>query len=279
MLHAEWPLMIFTLLGQGAAGLYLAVVLVREFLAASKSGEGVNGAVKATRIPALVSGILLAIGVVISLAHLGTPTGAYRAINNLGTSWLAREILFNIIFGLLWLLAFVAELKGIGGLWLGRLAALAGLALVFVMSKLYMATVIPAWTSSYTLVAFAATTLVLGGVLALALKPTQVTGPVGSVMVLVGAVAQVLGLPAYLAVLGRGAAAAGKSLALIMGAGQPALWIQLGLVAATAVAVGVIWARKKSAPWLFYAVLVVGIAGEALARAIFYAMGVPITVG
>jgi anaerobic dimethyl sulfoxide reductase subunit C (anchor subunit) len=278
MLHDEWPLLIFTLLAQAAAGLYLAVVLVRECLAAAKSGEGVTGALKATRVPALVAGVMLAIGVVISLVHLGTPAGAYRALGNLGSSWLAREILGNICFGLLWLLAFVLELKQIGGLWTGRLAALAGIVLVFVMGELYMASIIPAWMSGYTLVAFLAATLVLGGVLAIALTKAPAVTPIGAVMVLAGVAAQLIGLPVYLAQLGRGVAAAGDSLAVLLGDWQPALWLELGLVAATAVAVGVIWQRKQRTPWVLYAVLIIGVAGEALARTIFYAMGVPIHV-
>lgn len=279
MLHDEWPLLIFTLLAQAAAGLYLAVVFVREFMVAAKSGESAAEAVKATRLPALVAGVMLAIGVVISMAHLGTPSGAYRALGNLGSSWLSREILGNICFGLLWLLAYVLELKNMGGLWAGRLAAVAGIALVFVMGGLYMASIIPAWMSPYTLVAFCATTLVLGGLFAVALTKGPVVTPIAAVMVLAGVALQLIGLPAYVAQLGRGVAAAGDSLALLMGAWQPALWLELGLIAATAVAMGVIWQRKKCAPWVLYVVVFIGVAGEALARTIFYAMGLPIHVG
>jgi anaerobic dimethyl sulfoxide reductase subunit C len=278
MLEAEWPLLLFTLLSQAAVGLYLAVVIVRELRARTEAGAA--GAVHETRIPSLVTGGLMAVAVVLSLMHLGTPSGAYRALLNLGNSWLSREILMSILFGGLWLLAFVLELRGVGGLWLGRLAALAGAVLVWVMARLYMASVIPAWMSAYTLVAFAATTLVLGGLLMLAIRPRpEGVSPVGPVLVLAGVAVQLIGFPVYVAGLGRGVDAARESLALLMDVWQPALWANLGLVAATAVVAAVIWQRKRVSPAMAYGVLLLGVAGEALARVLFYAMGVPIGIG
>ncbi|HLN63254.1 MAG TPA: DmsC/YnfH family molybdoenzyme membrane anchor subunit [Symbiobacteriaceae bacterium] len=277
MLHQEWPLLIFTLLAQGAAGLWLAVVIVRELTARSEAGAA--GAVKQTSVPSLLTGALMVIAVIISLLHLGTPTGAYRSLFHLGSSWLSREILASMLFGGLWLLSFLLERKGTGSLWLGRLTALAGVVLVFVMSKLYMASIIPAWTTAFTVVTFAATALVLGGVLVMAVKPVQAAAPVGAVLAVAGSALQLIGLPIYLAGLGQGVAAARQSLALVMGEWQPALWGHLALVVATAAAVVVLWQRKKVSPALLYSVLVVGIVSEALARVLFYAMGLPIQVG
>jgi anaerobic dimethyl sulfoxide reductase subunit C len=277
MLHQEWPLLIFTLLAQGAAGLWLAVVIVRELLA--KSEAGVAGAIQATRVPALVTGVLGIVAVIVSTLHLGTPMGAYRSLLNLGSSWLSREIAATILFGGLWLASFLLERKGTAGLWLGRVTAVAGVLLVWVMSKLYTASVIPAWTTGYTFLTFAATALVLGGLLVLAVKPAQGAAPVGSVLVFVGVALQLIGLPVYLATLGQGVDVARQSLALVMGQWQPALWGHLGLIVATAVAVGVIWQRKKASASLLYTVLVVGVASVALARVVFYAIGLPIQVG
>lgn len=227
----------------------------------------------------LVSGVLLALAVVISMLHLGSPLGAYLSILNAGSSWLSREILATILFGGLWLAAFVLELRNVGGLWLGRLAALAGVVLVFVMSKLYTATVIPAWSTAYTTAAFLATALLLGGLLLLAVKPVAAAVPVGPALVLTGVGAQLIGLPMYLAGLSGGARAAAQSLAILMGTWQPALWISLLLLAAAAVAAGVIWQKQKVASVLVYGALAAGVGGAALLRVIFYAMGVPIQVG
>ncbi|MDF2628605.1 MAG: anaerobic dimethyl sulfoxide reductase subunit [Symbiobacteriaceae bacterium] len=43
---------------------------------------------------------LAALGLVISLAHLGTPSGAVRALANLRSSWLSREVLLTGLFTL-----------------------------------------------------------------------------------------------------------------------------------------------------------------------------------
>lgn len=41
---------------------------------------------------------LAALGLIVSLAHLGTPLGAVRALANLRSSWLSREVLLTSLF-------------------------------------------------------------------------------------------------------------------------------------------------------------------------------------
>ncbi len=48
----------------------------------------------------LVIGPVLALAFVASLFHLGSPLNAPRAVVNLGTSWLSREIFFGSLFAL-----------------------------------------------------------------------------------------------------------------------------------------------------------------------------------
>lgn len=279
MLHAEWPLALFTLLGQGAAGIFLAVVLVREIIA-RRSEAGAGEAIKATLLPSLVAGGLLVAATIVSLLHLGSPLGAFRSIFQIGSSWLSREIAATGLFGVLWLVTMLVERRGAASLWLGRVTAVAGVVLVLCMSMIYQSSVIPAWTTAYTMVSFVATALVLGGIGLLALRPALegVTAVTGS-MTVVGLLLQLIGLPLFLGQLGRGSAAAKASLDLLMGAWQPQLWSFLVLGALTAVVAGVVWQRRVNSPRLVYSLLLVGLVGEAMARVIFYAIGVPIAVG
>ncbi|MDF2627589.1 MAG: hypothetical protein K0R39_1420 [Symbiobacteriaceae bacterium] len=277
MLHAEWPLALFTLLGQAAAGIYLAVVLVREILARrSDAGQ----AIKATVLPSLVAGGLMIAAAIVSFLHLGSPLGAYRVLLQVGSSWLSREIAATMLFGLLWLGSVVVERRGGAGLLLGRLTALAGVVLVLCMSMIYQSSVIPAWTSAYTMVSFVATTLVLGGLGMLALRPgVEGVLPVAGWMTLAGLVLQLGGLPLYLGQLAQGSAAGRASLTLLMGAWQPQMWSFLVLGSLTAVAAAVVWQRRVQSLRVVYALLLVGLVGEAMARVIFYAIGVPVAVG
>ena len=78
----EWPLVIFTTLGVTGAGL-----LATPLLAWAAAG---------TSAPATVSlrwgAALLALGLAVSLAHLGRPLGAPRAVSGLGRSLLSAEV-------------------------------------------------------------------------------------------------------------------------------------------------------------------------------------------
>ncbi|HLN60868.1 MAG TPA: DmsC/YnfH family molybdoenzyme membrane anchor subunit [Symbiobacteriaceae bacterium] len=275
MLRAEWPLAIFTLLGQAACGLFLAVAIVREIL--SRKADTAQ-AVKFTFRATLTAGVLMLAATIVSLLHLGTPMGAYRSLFHLGSSWLSREILASILFGVLWVVATLMEKRGAGGLWLGRLTALAGLFLVFAMSRIYMASVIPAWTSAFTLISFAATALVLGGLAILVFLPAEAAAlvrPVGPAMALTGLVLQVGVLPFYIAGLGQGSDAARSSLALLMGAWQPYLISHVVLTVLAGVVLGAMWLRRSDSFRLVYTALLLGLTGEAMARVVFYAIGIP----
>ncbi len=282
MIHTEWSLVAFTLLGQAAAGLYLGKVLVQEVLLRK---AGAAEAVRLTRRPGLIAGLLLALGMLASFLHLGSPMGAFRAANNLATSWLSREILFTLIFGGMWALTEWAERKGVERehiVTLSRFTAGLGVVMVLVMSMVYKVSIIPAWSSIFTVFTFVATLLVLGGVGVLITLPAEAADAVvkvGPALALAGAAIQVVGLPFYLAGLGNGNSAGRKSLDMLMGNLQPGLWIHMLLVVGLAVVVGLIWHRKQLTPRAVYLALAVGLIGEAAARIIFYASSVPISVG
>ena len=149
-MHGYWSLVIFTLLGQAAAGM-----LILSFF--SRTAD-------TSRAKAWAACILLGVGALASLEHLSDPTVSFYTITNVGTSWLSREILFVGLFGaglLLWLITLNA--------WARRLAAILGLAFVYVMSRVYIIPTEPFWNSLLTFWSFLSTAFLLGASLLLLL--------------------------------------------------------------------------------------------------------------
>jgi anaerobic dimethyl sulfoxide reductase subunit B len=144
--RAELPLVAFTLLAQAAAG----AAVIGPFTGAPAS-------------PLLaLTGILAALAALVSLLHLGQASRAWRATANVATSALSREVLALGLFGAAWLAAW----RG----WPGARAALAlaGIALVYLMAEVYAIDGVPGWNRWRTRATFAASTLLLGTVAALA---------------------------------------------------------------------------------------------------------------
>lgn len=160
----EWPLVVFTVLGQMAVGVFLffhAPFLVR--------GRAPSPGWFVTWMAVLAVVLLLqGLATVVSLFHLRHPFRARFVLSNLRSSWLSREILFELVFlGLVALAGWLAWLRAPSrGLHAGLVAAagLAGVLFLVSMAKLYMLPTQPAWSGAYTPLAFLLTTLVLGAV-------------------------------------------------------------------------------------------------------------------
>ncbi len=160
----EWPLVAFTVLGQMAVGLFWSFHL--PFLV---RGRLPSAGWRASWLVILgVIALLMALAAAVSFFHLRHPVRARRALGNLRTSWLSREILFELVFTALvviaaWLGAFHSPARGL------QLALLAGAGMagglfLLSMAKLYMLPSVPVWEGSYTPLSFLSTTLVLGAV-------------------------------------------------------------------------------------------------------------------
>lgn len=135
--HPHWPLVWLTVLTQVAVGVSLTV---------SDVGDRATAAVLASA--ALVG----------SLAHLGRPGLAWKALRNLRRSWLSREV---ALFGLYAPLALGAVVLPV----LAPLAGVVGLAGVYASARLYIVPGRPAWNSPLTIAAFGATGLAVGPLL------------------------------------------------------------------------------------------------------------------
>jgi DMSO reductase anchor subunit len=165
----EGALIAFTLISQlivGSLLVYTTIYFTGQ-RAASKLSLGFK--VETPEI-LLLAGMVIA--TTISFLHLGNPINAIDALNNIGTSWLSREILSLTLFFISLFLLFL-------GRWLMNsretiisvlflLSAIAGIYFIIVMIRLYMIPTVITWATWHTPLSFAITTLILGicGVLA-----------------------------------------------------------------------------------------------------------------
>ncbi|MCP4210920.1 MAG: dimethyl sulfoxide reductase anchor subunit [Halieaceae bacterium] len=157
-------LVTFTLLAQMAVGFFW-VAGALSLWAASK--DGAIAADVLTGSALLIAPLSMFLGLLASFLHLGSPLNAWRALFNLRSSWLSREVLFAALFAgvsgmtaaLDWFDLGSAAIH-VASVWV---AALLGFALIFSMSKAYQLRTVPAWDTPLTLLSFFTTALLLGG--------------------------------------------------------------------------------------------------------------------
>lgn len=134
-------LVVFTWLTQASVGL---IFLRSVYMRRSSASEGkiyITG-----RYILLTAFILLVTGLLFSFAHLHYPQHAYNALNNLGSSWMSREIFAEIVLLLIlffWYLIIGFRVTKIPEVIPETLAALSGIALIYFMIKTYMLPSLP----------------------------------------------------------------------------------------------------------------------------------------
>lgn len=164
MSEYEFPLVFFTVLCQWAVGAIVAITALIYARPAWLTNEKRFACLRKVAVGVFV---VNAVGSLLSLLHLGTPTGAYRAVLGIGHSWLSREVvaffLLNVVV-FFWTVAFVfggrrqGLVKG-----LSLLASLVGIAAVLVSAQVYYQMGShPMWHSTMTHLSFIATALLLG---------------------------------------------------------------------------------------------------------------------
>jgi DMSO reductase anchor subunit len=160
----EWPLVAFTLLGQTAVGVLLSfgvpwVLTMERFVLTPQEGAFLSSSL------ALVMGLLAAASL-LSFFHLHHPLRAYRALANLRTSWLSREILFELTTIALVGLEIVLMRTMAAPLWVHKgvmgAACFSGLAFLLSMIKLYRLPAVPAWNRIATHFSFINASIILG---------------------------------------------------------------------------------------------------------------------
>jgi anaerobic dimethyl sulfoxide reductase subunit C (anchor subunit) len=132
----EWALILFTILAQMAVGSFLVLGVLHAY-ARRQAGEAAAERLSDRALLAL--GPVMVLALIASLFHLGSPLNAPRAVLNLGSSWLSREIFMGVLFtvsgGLFalmqWRKIASSSLRNITA-WI---AAIVGLGFIFSMSQ------------------------------------------------------------------------------------------------------------------------------------------------
>lgn len=180
----EWPLLIFTLLLQGAVGLTLFLSLK------PCCGNVSDGEQKRLLLPVFSACVMAGCGLLASVFHLGYPLNAFNALRHISSSWLSREIVFASLFLAAAGISLLALLFK-RGLWKGfiPLALLLGLIDVFCMSEIYIHTSVATWMHFNTLVMFYGSVGIIGAVMAsLLLSPSNARMSRLMVVIIVGVV-------------------------------------------------------------------------------------------
>lgn len=280
----EWPLVAFTILGQTSVGLSLVSAWSLFF----KSDGGPSTLVGRERaLPGLVLALaLLLAAVLVSFFHLGHPLRARRALANLRTSWLSREILFELGFLgavalAVWRLWRSSGPDGVGRSALAA-AAVLGLLFLFSMARIYMLDTIPSWDQAFTPLSFLLSSLSLGplstALVAGGAAPPASISPLVLATLAAGAcsVAATLFVSPYAGALKRRprpslrppGRAGGALIAVRVGASAAGLIVLTVLLAVGEGSPAGAWARTAS----LSAALALILAGEAAGRFLFYGM-------
>jgi DMSO reductase anchor subunit len=116
----------------------------------------------------------------VSVLHLGRPAVAWKAMRNLRRSWLSREVALFSAFSLATFgyagTSFLGSRNGWLLLALGVVAVVLGTAGVYASGRLYLVPARPVWNSGRTVVAFFATALTTGPLVAVVATRPSASG-------------------------------------------------------------------------------------------------------
>ncbi|WP_159565670.1 dimethyl sulfoxide reductase anchor subunit family protein [Budvicia diplopodorum] len=199
----EWPLIAFTLLIQASVGATLFAGLFGCWI--NKSAGQEHG-FQVIRPVLLTICIMTAVGLMLSVAHLGYPMNAFNSLRHAGSSWLSREIISTgVFFGVICLVSLRMLIAKRILPTLLLIAAIVGLVDVFCMAEVYRHTMVVTWAHINTQFTFFGSVLALGAsisVLLIALKSKGKVGDeLGFKMVFVAALFIGISLVGRLAVL------------------------------------------------------------------------------
>ncbi|MCI1898281.1 MAG: dimethyl sulfoxide reductase anchor subunit [Enterobacter sp.] len=155
----EWPLVIFTVFGQCVAG----ALIVAGFAWLKEKDDGVKMRIVRSMF---FLWVVMGIGFMTSVLHLGSPLRAFNSLNRIGSSALSNEIAAGSIFfavgGFWWLLSAIGKMPAtLGKVWM-ILSMVLGIVFVWAMTRVYQIDTVPTWYTGYTTLAFFLTAL-LGG--------------------------------------------------------------------------------------------------------------------
>ncbi|MGR6980473.1 DmsC/YnfH family molybdoenzyme membrane anchor subunit [Testudinibacter sp. P27/CKL/0425] len=163
----ELPLVFFTVLAQSAVG---AIILMAVYLLFRNQTAALQ---QRTARFLIVPLVLLGLGFLASILHLGSPWRAFNSLNRIGSSALSNEIasgaLFFILAGCYWLVQLLKKMPPVlNKRWL-TLIIVSGILFTYSMSAVYLISTVPTWNNGYTSASFILTAILAGFALAYAL--------------------------------------------------------------------------------------------------------------
>ncbi|MGC6387601.1 DmsC/YnfH family molybdoenzyme membrane anchor subunit [Ewingella sp. S1.OA.A_B6] len=274
----EWPLMVFTVLGQCVVGGFIVLAL-------TLLGKRTQEEARRIHLSMFCLWVLMGLAFIASVLHLGSPLRAFNSLNRLGASALSNEIgsgsLFFALGGIYWLLAVLNKIpQTLGKIWL-VITMLAGVGFIYAMCRVYQIDTVPTWDSAYTALSFGLTVLIGGPLLgALLLRMANIEGrrlrllPIISLVALMASIAAVMMQSTSLAMINSSVQSAS---ALIPDYGALSLWRLVLVVLGLGCWICPLVLRKHPALISLTLGFVLVFAGELIGRAVFY--GLHMTVG
>ncbi|MGL5970119.1 MAG: dimethyl sulfoxide reductase anchor subunit family protein [Kluyvera sp.] len=156
----EWPLVLFTVLGQCVVG--ATIITGMGWLAARNKRADQRRIV----LNMFFLWVIMGIAFLASVMHLGSPLRAFNSLNRIGASALSNEIASGSVFfavgGFWWLLSALGKMPAaLGRLWL-IISMLLGLIFVWAMTRVYQIETVPTWYNGYTTASFFLTVVLTG---------------------------------------------------------------------------------------------------------------------
>ncbi|HDS3783935.1 TPA: dimethyl sulfoxide reductase anchor subunit family protein [Enterobacter ludwigii] len=273
----EWPLVIFTVFGQCVAGALIVMGLV--WLTEK------DDAVKTRLVRSMFFlWLVMGIGFLASVLHLGSPLRAFNSLNRVGASALSNEIASGSVFfavgGFWWLVSVIGKMPpALGKIWL-VVSQILGVVFVWAMTRVYQIDTVPTWYTGYTTLAFFLT-LVLGGPLFVALLLRVANTTYKSTF---AASVSVLGLLACVAVivlqsndLATIHSSVQQASALLPDYGALQIWRIVLLAAGLGCWLCPLMRRQEPKALALFAGVILVVVGELIGRGLFY--GLHMTAG
>lgn len=273
----EWPLVLFTVLGQCVVG---ALIVSGLAWFSAKDAAARQRIVRSMFFLWVVMGA----GFLASVMHLGSPLRALNSLNRVGASALSNEIasgsLFFAVGGVWWLVAFLGKMPAaLGKIWL-LVSMILGVVFVWAMTQVYQIDTVPTWHNAYTTINFFMTVLLSGPLFAaLLLRTVRVSfNAATNASISVLALLVCAGVIALQGVsLGEIHSSVQQATALVPDYGRLQVWRILLLAAGLGCWICPLIRRKEPRVVGLAIGLIFVLAGEIIGRGLFY--GLHMTVG
>jgi len=274
----EWPLVLFTVLGQCVAG---GLIVTGLGWMAAKDDTATQRRITRSMF---FLWLLMGIGFIASMMHLGSPLRAFNSLNRVGASALSNEIaagsLFFAVGGFWWLVTMLGKMPAaMGKIWL-IVSMVLGVVFVLAMTQVYQIDTVPTWHSAYTTVGFFLTMLLGGPLLAALLLRLARASFNGATFASLSVVALLASLALVILQgmsLGSLHSSVAQASALVPDYAMLQVWRMVLLVAGLGCWICPLVRRKEPRALSLFAGLTLVVVGELIGRGLFY--GLHMTVG